>query len=80
MPAARTKAEQVNRPSVSADIAILLKLIVCEENNMVARVTLHNMCQERDETDCSFRARLSPKYRNQHFKNSLHMVDNIHAY
>ena len=34
------------------------KLAVREENTMVARVQLHNMRQDRDETNCSFGARL----------------------
>ena len=39
-------------------LSSMKKLAVREENTMVARVTLHNMRQDRDETVRSFRARL----------------------
>lgn len=39
-------------------LAAIKKLAVREENTMVARVQLHNMCQDRDETIRSFGARL----------------------
>ena len=39
-------------------MAAIKKLAVREENTMVARVQLHNMRQDRDETICSFGARL----------------------
>ncbi|XP_071478837.1 uncharacterized protein [Diadema antillarum] len=39
-------------------LAAIKKLAVREENTMVARVTLHNMRQDRDETVRSFGARL----------------------
>lgn len=39
-------------------LAAIRKLAVREENTMVARVTLHNMRQDRDETVRSFGARL----------------------
>ena len=39
-------------------LAAIRKLAVPEENTMVARITLHNMRQDRDETVRSFDARL----------------------
>ena len=39
-------------------MAAIKKLAVREENTMVARVALHNMRQDRDETVRSFGARL----------------------
>ena len=39
-------------------MAAIKRLAVREENTMVARVQLHNMRQARDETICSFGARL----------------------
>ena len=35
-------------------LSTMKTLAVCEENTMVARVTLHNMRQDRDETVQSF--------------------------
>ena len=39
-------------------LTAIKKLAVCEGNTMVARVTLHNMKQDRDETVRSFGAHL----------------------
>ena len=39
-------------------MAVIKKLAVRDENTMVARVQLHNMRQDRDETIRSFGARL----------------------
>ena len=39
-------------------LSAMKKLAVHEENTMVAVVTLHNMCQDREETVQSFHARL----------------------
>lgn len=47
----------INKP-VETVIAAIKTLAVREENVMVARVTLHNMRQDRDETVRSFGARL----------------------
>ena len=39
-------------------LTLVRRLAVREENTMVARVALHNMRQDRDETVQSFRARI----------------------
>ena len=39
-------------------LSAMKKLAVCEENTLVARVTLHNMRQDHEETVQSFAARL----------------------
>ena len=44
--------------TVKEVLAAIQTLAIREENTMVARVTLHNMRQDRDETVRSFGARL----------------------
>ena len=54
----RSAGGSLTSKSEEAVLAAIKKLAVREENTMVARVALHNMRQDRDETVRSFGARL----------------------
>ena len=54
----RNKGGSLTDKTADEVMAAIKKLAVREENTMVARVQLHNMRQDRDETICSFGARL----------------------
>ncbi|VDH93756.1 Hypothetical predicted protein [Mytilus galloprovincialis] len=54
----RSAGGSLTNKSVQEVLAAIKKLAVREENTMVARVTLHNMRQDRDEPVRSFCARL----------------------
>jgi hypothetical protein len=54
----RTTGGKLTEKSVDDVLAAICKLAVREENTMVARVTLHNMKQDRDESVRNFGARL----------------------
>ena len=54
----RTTGGNLTDKSVDNVLAAIRKLAVREENTMVARVTLHNMRQDRDESVRNFGARL----------------------
>ena len=54
----RTAGSSLTDKTEADVMAKIKKLAVCEENTMVARVALHNMRQDRDETVRSFGARL----------------------
>ena len=55
---ARNAGGLLTNKSVDEVMAAIKKLAVREENTMVTRAQLHNMHQDRDETICSFTARL----------------------
>ena len=50
--------QTVEHKSAAEVVKVMKTLAVREENTMVARVTLHNMRQDRDELIRSFGARL----------------------
>ena len=54
----RNAGGSLTNKSVDEVMAAIKKLAEREENTMVARVQLHNMRQDRDETICSFHAHL----------------------
>ena len=54
----RNAGGSLTNKTADAVMEAIKKLAVREENTMVARVQLHNMCQDRDETIRSFGARL----------------------
>jgi hypothetical protein len=55
----RSAGGSLTDKTVDDVLAAIKKLAVREENTMVARVTLHNMRQDREETARSYGARLS---------------------
>jgi hypothetical protein len=54
----RTTGGKSTRKAVDDVLAAIRKLAVREENTMIARVTLHNMRQDRNESVRNFGARL----------------------
>ena len=54
----KNASSSLTNKSMDEEMAAIKKLAVREENTMVARVQLHNMCQDRDETIHSFGTQL----------------------